>query len=345
MTASARPPIAYGSRAWFDLVGATSLTLGAARFHAARLERVGALIDHSARWVIRFSDVALPEVMSTHGVPSDVVEHYNSSCASIDPFAAHWRLHLETGVRALSRFEGAVGSVDPYPYNQAFKPAANVTDEMGLFVSTIGRSSLGLFLERETGEFTDEELEIARLAFPTVDGLHRAHIGRLFERVQRGDSASPAFLDGSVLVQDRHGVEIHSTAAWRSAAQADPRILDAVQAMAGEGAECLDDGILTCDVLDRYFPLAPEGRLFALTPYSADPEERTAATERASLLARLNPREREVFNLILAGGSTSSISKVLSLAKGTVKNYKLAIYRASGLTSERALIQKYGVRG
>ncbi len=338
--------VELGSRNWFAAVGRTSLTLGSPEFEGALIELFGSLIDHSARWIIRFSDAAPPEVMHTDGVPEPVLALYRSACSTVDPFAAHWRLHREAGVRSLAQFKDFAGTIDPEIYNATFKPAAKVSDELGLFLSTIGQSSIGLFLEREIGEFGEDELELAKAAFPILNGLQRAHIGRVFDRMRY--TGATAEVDGlsarPTLVQDRHGVEIFATPSWRATAAESSDLRAAALDFRSDAPTALDDVIVTVERLDKYFPLAPGGRMLTLRHNADSAEERSAEALRTRLLGRLTPREQDVFNLILSGGSTSTISKILSLTKGTVKNYKLRIYKKAEADSERALIQRYGVR-
>ena len=339
-------PVKLGSRDWFAAVGRTSLTLGSPQFEAALVDLFGSLIDHSARWIIRFSDAAPPEVMHTDGVPEPILALYRSACATVDPFAAHWRLHREAGVRALSQFKDVAGIIDPEIYNATFKPAAKVSDELGMFLSTIGQSSIGLFLEREVGEFADDELKLAKAAFPILNGLQRAHIGRVFDRMRYTGTTAEAdgLSERPTLVQDRHGVEIFATPSWRAAAAGAPDLHETLLDFRSDAPAALRDVVVTVERLDKYFPLAPGGRMLTLRRNAESPDERSAEAERTQLLGRLTPREQDVFNLILSGGSTSTISKILSLTKGTVKNYKLRIYKKADADSERALIQRYGVR-
>lgn len=337
-------PVELGSREWFRRTGEASLTLGTGRFQEALIDLYGCLVDHSARWIIRFSDIALPEVMYTRNVPASLVDHYSRSCSNVDPFAAHWRLYKEAGVYALSQFKEAPGPVDPRIYSRVFASVANVSDELGLFLSTVGQSSAGFFLERETGEFSADEIERVKAAFPIFDGLYRAHIGRIFDRMRYNGGAAEEFDTRPLLVQDRHGIEIYATPAWQAAASQDPEIQTAIRGVRFDKPLVLRNFIVNFERLDKYFPLAPHGVVLTLVRQSQNPDERAAARARIELIGSLTAREKDVFNLILAGGSTSAISKTLCLTKETVKNYKLKIYKKAKTSSERVLIQRYAFR-
>jgi DNA-binding CsgD family transcriptional regulator len=330
--------VTFGSQDWFRRLGNTSLALGMPNFHEYLIELLGCLIDHSARWIIRFSDSAAPEIMYTHGVSQNLLDYYRDFCSAIDPFAAHWRLHREVGVRTLSRFHGMMGTIDARSYRTAFMPAANISDELGLFLPTIGQSSIG--------DFSEREMDCARAAFPILSSLERAHISRVFEGMRHSSSKlQAAHLNPQpTLVQDRYGVEIFSSPSWRAAIAQAPALEAAVQKVGLNGPVEIEGFTLYVQRSDKYFPLAPGGRMLTLALCSGTDEERCATRERTELLRHLTPRERDIFNLILVGQSTSDISQLLSLSKGTVKNVTLRIYKKAGVDSKRALIQRYALR-
>lgn len=338
--------VEFGSQEWFRRVGKTSLIVGAPSFHEALSELFGCLIEHSARWIIRFSDPAPPEIMYTYGVSQPLLDLYRSVCSGIDPFDAHWRLYREVGVRALSRFKGMASTIDTHSYSAAFMPAANVSDELGLFLPTIGQSSIGFFLERETGVFSDCEIEGAKAAFPILNSLEKLHIARVFDGLHHSNlrTAAAQINPQPTLVQDRYGVEIFSSASWRTAVAQVPSLETATQHLAHDGPIEVEGFTLNIQRFDKYFPLAPGGRMLRLAPLSNNVEEQYTSRERTNLLRRLTRREGDVFNLILKGHSTSDISQLLCLSKGTVKNVTLRIYKKAGADSKRALVQRYAFR-
>lgn len=334
MTAEA--PIRLGQAEWFARVGEVSLAIGTDGFHERLVELFGATVKHSASWIIRYSRVAPPDVIHTWNVPEDVVDYYVAHCSAIDPFSAHWKRHEEPGVRTLAGFRATPeAAIDPRPYARLFKAAAKVSDELGVFFSTVGHSSLGLFLERETGRFTEAEIERAKLVFPVLDGLHKTHVGRLFDRLRyAGDPTASELIVRPTLVQDRVGLEIFATPSWRDAVAADPSIAEALGAAGDERQVELRDFTLKIERFDEYFPLAPSGRMFVLT--ARDP-----GAQRPSSDIELTSRERAIFDLVMAGETTGAIAQALAISKGTVKNNKLRIYRKAGVASERALVQKF----
>lgn len=335
------PTIKLSRPEWFRRVGEVASSIGTDRFHRQLIELFGATIPHVSGWIIRYSRVAPPDVIFTFNVPPDVVDFYVATCAGLDPFSAHWQRHEQPGVRTLAGFSGADDTaVDPEPYSRLFKEAAKISDELGIFFSTVGHSSLGLFLERETGRFTRSEVERAKRMFPILDGFHNAHLGRIFDRLRfAGDAGESGLMTRPTLVQDRHGLEIFATPSWREAA-AEPSIAAAVAAAHGGGSLVLENATLKVEQLDQYFPLAPSGRMFVLIPRAETLPAASPAGEETPIELALTAREREIFDLVMAGQTTGSIAQRLAISKGTVKNVKLRLYRKAQVTSERALVQK-----
>ncbi len=337
-------PIRLGRDDWFRRVGEVASSVGTDGFHQQLVELFGSTIPHSASWIIRYSRVAPPDVIYTWNVPQDVVEFYSARCAPLDPFSAHWKRFEEPGVRTLAGFDREDGAaVDPTPYNRLFKSAAKITDELGVFFSTVGNSSLGLFLEREKGRFTAAEIERTKRVFPVLDGFHKTHIGRIFDRLRFAGEANETQLAGRpTLVLDRHGLEIFANAGWRDAAAGDPSIMDAVASAGDERQVALPEFLLKIERFDRYFPLAPSGTMFVLAPKPETGGEAAVERPASPVEIGLTARERDVFDLVMAGRTTGAIAQSLQISKGAVKNLRLRIYRKADVSSERALVQKFG---
>ncbi|MGO4739597.1 response regulator transcription factor [Bosea sp. 2KB_26] len=69
---------------------------------------------------------------------------------------------------------------------------------------------------------------------------------------------------------------------------------------------------------------------------SRDQAERT---ERAALLARLTPREREILDLVAQGRSTKEIARALDLSPRTVETHRANIGEKLGATSVAAMVR------
>lgn len=327
---------------WFARVGELARSIGTDRFHQRVIDVLGSTIPHASNWIIRFSRVAPPDVIHTSNVPGHVVDFYRSNCADIDPFSAHWKAFEEPGVRTLSRFSTRDDtSVDASAYRRLFLPVAGVSDELGVFFSTVGQSSLGLFLERERGRFSDAEVGRAKLVFPLLNGFHKTHVGRIFNRLRySGDAIESGLSNRPTLVQDRYGLDIFATPSWQAAAAADEAIGLAVASVHRESAVDVGEHTIKIEHFDRYFPLAPSGRMFVLTPReTAGPAD--GSGERQELEQGLTNLERKVFDLIMQGMSTGEIAQAIGIGKGTVKKYRHRIYGKAGAASGRDLVLRF----
>lgn len=86
------------------------------------------------------------------------------------------------------------------------------------------------------------------------------------------------------------------------------------------------------------FGPAPGGFCDEVTPEAAPG---AAAGLPPALADQLTDRERQVVLLTLQGHPVIEIAHKLGLSRGTVKNYRLAIYRKLDITTERELFGEY----
>lgn len=324
---------------WFDHIGRVARVIGSDRFHQELVELFGAVIDHDASWIIRYSRVAPPDVLYTKNVPGDVVTHYTNAYSSVDPFSEYWRNNGSPGVLRLNDVRSHSESWERY--HNVFQTLASIADELGIFFSTVGHCCLGLFLERESRPFSAGEIERARLVFPMLEGFHRSHLGSLFNDLlnPRGPRVD-GFVTRPTLIRDRFGIDVFVNDAWREAAERTPALVAATEELqfaSGEQSRTVPPFCVKMEVFDRDFPLAPGGRMFVLDS-SAPPEVGDPDRMLDEALKVFTPREREIMLLLMDGESTGGIAQKLNLSKGTIKNCRLRMYRKTGVGSERALV-------
>lgn len=332
--------VRLNSPEWFARVGEVARVIGSDRFHRELVELAGAAINHDACWIIRYSRVAPPDVLYTKDVASDVVAYYSNLYSSVDPFSEYWRNNGSPGVLMLNDVSSPGQSWDMY--HKVFQTLASISDELGMFFSTVGHCCFGLFLERETGRFSQTDIERARLIFPMLEGFHRSHLGALFNDLRNPRGAQvEGFITRPTLIEDRFGVDVFANDAWRDAARRAPALADAVEALRVAPAGTIHaSGPLSVkvEVFDRDFPLAPGGRMYVLdAPQRGAEDDPDRLLEDA--LGIFTPREREILLLLMNGQTTGEIAQKLSLSKGTIKNCRLRMYRKTGVGSERALVK------
>lgn len=328
---------------WFRRTGNVAMSIGRDTFHRELIDLFGSTIRHSSSWIMRYSRFAPPDVLYTQNVPDDIVRLYNRECFSIDPFSNHWKTRGTPGVLTLSSLKAE--NVEFIIYSRIFGGAANISDEMAMFFTTVGHCCLALFLVRENGTFSPADKKRAELIFPALDGYHHAHLSWLFNGLRYTDSAEmEGFIKRPTLIQDRFQERVYANDSWTRAAAADPEIDEIVRASSTNNVAKkydVNDFVLRSEALDRYFPLAPGGRIFVLEPRSVAKNETIHADQVAAALDNFTRREREILALIMSGQSTGQIAQKLQISKGTIKNCRLRIYRKADVTSERALVNKF----
>jgi DNA-binding CsgD family transcriptional regulator len=333
------PVLRLNDKDWFERLGQVARSIGSREFHHELVDLFGASIRHDSCWIIRFSSTATPEVLFTNNVADEVVRTYSKSYSELDPFSDYWRNFERAGVTMLSQAKAQ--SKRTAAYSQVFLPQAHISDEMSIFLPTVGRDCFGLFLERENGQFSKADVERARLVFPALEGCHRAHVAWIFNNLRDVEGMEVnGFVSKPILIQDRLGAEVYSNDAWNEAriGAALNKLVEAFPVQDGACAQSFGDFVLKFEPLDKDFPLAPGGRMFVLETNVALTQAGQAFADARALFT---PREYDVFSLMMEGRTTGQIAQALEISKGVIKNYKLRIYRKADVTSERALVRKF----
>lgn len=329
---------------WFEELGKLAASIGTDSFHPNLLGLLSRCVQTDSGWIILYSRVAPPDVLYTENVARETVNFYNKKCLSIDPFSLFWRKFGRSGARTLAELTST--GQESELYAKIFTEAAKICDEMGVFFSTVGHCCLGVFLERERGFFTPADLQRVNLIFPALEGIHRSHLGHLFNNLRCNDASKAAELIlRPTLIRDRHGAEVFANEAWTAALAFDTSIPAILQTVAdNEQIQTLStrEFLLRTESFDRNFSLAPGGRIFTLEPKSVSASQPIDYDATAALLQALTPRERGILSLIMQGENTGQIAQKLNISKGTIKNCKLRIYRKADVSSERYLVKKFG---
>jgi DNA-binding CsgD family transcriptional regulator len=344
------PELRPTDAAWYTRLGQVARAIGTDGFHQRLLRLFGSLVGHESAWIIRYSRHASPDVLFTSNVPARVLESYLATYHEVDPFSRSWKEMPRPGVTTLHQV--LTPSKESEIYDALFRTEARFTDEMAMFFPAIGHSCMALFLQRTDTNFSAADEAQARLVFPALEGLHRAHMGRLFYALCNTTEGSEAraLIKLPTLILDRAGVPAYTSRSWREAERADPSLRAAIEALQ-EDAQADDatpaapvrvggGALLRVETFDRDFPLAPGGRILVLERVATEEDlsRRIDASIEGMAAAKVTRREREILSLILRGRTTGEIAQELRIGKGTVKNYRLRLYRKANVTSERALV-------
>ncbi len=337
------PTASHSHPRLFRAIGHAARAIGAEDFYEKLLDLLGTVIAHDYACVLRYSRNAPPDVIYSKGLAKHLFDYYmEHAYYTADPFFCHWRLNHSSGV-LLAR--DALPALEDKDFYAVFQHKAGYSDEMALFLPTLGKSCIALFVERKSGPFTDRDEAVAREAFLAIEGLHRAHLANLFSALRRGGTPeSRKMLKFPTLIVDRAGARIHANNEWRAWERRHAALKAALQKIdAGNAASVVLDDTVTLKVerFDRRSQLAPNGKMFIIIERSTGDEAQTARARALSDLERLSRRERQIVALTVLGCTSEECAGKLRISKGTIKNYRLSLYRKLAISSERTLISRF----
>jgi DNA-binding CsgD family transcriptional regulator len=334
--------VSFEPREWeevADSLNAASCEIGELGFHLRLLDLIGSLIPHETGWIVRYAPGCDPDVLHTKQISSNIVQYYlGAEPSSTDPYFCSWRSNTVARVETM---EAALPSAaDKNFYSLDFMKKMEFTDELAIFLPSVGKTCLSLFFERKSDRFTKSDIERIERFFPIVLGLHQAHTRTLMTAMYNAAHAPTSFHDSPAAIFDRHGKLVYSTHKWRQLAETEGTVRNIEWSLSyNDIREQLADGVLPFKgtALDCMNSIAPGGLL--LHHVGEGPWERNAGEQASlSIVDQLTPRERDIIALTLEGLSTGAIAQRLQISKGTVKNCRQRIYRKLEVSSERELV-------
>ena len=329
--------------AWLAALGRAAGAIGSDEFTARLLRLFAGLIRHDMSMVVRYARFSAPDYLVCEGLPQHFIDIYSSSYYLLDPFYSYWQRRERGGVVTLS--DVAPPDWRNSPYRRVFQRQARISDELGMFLPGVGRSSIALFVERSKGRFSAREKQMARHVYPAIAGLYRAHLARIFAELGTGVGSRAAGLPKRpTLLVDRGGQRVYASEAWRALEAKDRRIKTAVAGLAGQvgkTAALSDDRVMHLARLEADFPLAPGGLIYAIETEGRTPLRPPGKDAIIGFAPELTPREREIVQLVVEGHPSVTIAQRLGISRGTVKNHRRRLYDKLDITSERELFLLY----
>lgn len=311
--------------------------LGTGALYDALLDILGSAAPHDLAALVRYSRAAPPDLIIPRIEPTEAMMAYYHHYFAFDPFYAHWKNGGETGVYRLRAMDAGIGRSR---YAREFLTAMAIHDEIAVFLPPIGDAAPTLILDRAKGVFTPTEVARIRRLFPLLASLHRRHLS-MFVSAGVDPGNSPIGAERPLRFVDAHGLQVFATAGWSARAR-DPAMAEMLATLTTRGPCTLrlpGQLALRRTQLPPDFGPAPGGFCDEITP---DPQASEIVHGLpASIAARLSEREQEVVLLTLQGHPVIEIARKLGLSRGTIKNYRLAIYRKLDITTERELFGEY----
>lgn len=314
--------------------------LGSGEFYDALLDILGAAAAHDLAALVRYSRAAPPDLIIPRIEPTEAMMAYYQRYYAFDPFYAYWKNGGETGVHRLRAMDQRIGRS---AYAREFLTAMRIHDEIAVFLPPIGDASPTLILDRAKGNFLADEVARVRRLFPLLAALHRRHLS-IFVTAGVDPGNSPIGPERPLRFVDAHGLQVFATAAWTDRAQ-DPDMAAALQTVVARGpctVRLKGQMALRRTQLSPDFGPAPGGFCDEIAPDRQSGLAAPAAEDLpAGMAERLSEREQEVVLLTLRGYPVIEIARRMGLSRGTVKNYRLAIYRKLDITTERELFGEF----
>ena len=310
--------------------------LGTGDFYDALLDILGSAATHDLAALVRYSRAAPPDLIIPRVEPTLTMMTYYNHYFAFDPFYVHWKNGGETGVYRLRAMRAGIGRSR---YAREFLTAMAIHDEIAVFLPPIGDASPTLVLDRARGVFNATEVARIRRLFPLLAALHRRHLS-IFVTAGIDPGNSPIGAERPLRFVDAHGLQVFATQAWT---EREPGLAEALQAVLERGPCTLrlpGQMSLRRTQLPPDFGPAPGGFCDEITADQQPTGEPTMGLP-PSMAAQLSGREQDVVLLTLQGHPMIEIARKLGLSRGTVKNYRLAIYRKLDITTERELFGEY----
>jgi DNA-binding CsgD family transcriptional regulator len=314
--------------------------LGTGDFYDALLAILGAHAAHDLAALVCYSRVGPPDLIIPRIEPTETMMAYYDHYHAFDPFFAHWKNGGEAGVFRLRAMDTGIGRS---AYAREFLTTMNIHDEIAVFLPPIGDASPTLILDRAKGNFLAREVAQVRSIFPLLAALHRRHLS-IFVTAGVDPGNSPIGPERPLRFVDARGVQVFATAAWEDRAT-DPEVAAHLAIVTARGPCTMPlsgQMALRRTQLPPDFGPAPGGLCDEIAPIkpSGQPSP-TVGDLPPAMAGRLSEREREVVLLTLRGYPVIEIARRMGLSRGTVKNYRLAIYRKLDITTERELFGEF----
>jgi DNA-binding CsgD family transcriptional regulator len=330
-----------GSPEFYIALGALASEVGRSRFYrdlARILCRVG---RGDLSLVMRYARFSAPDFLVNEIMPREAVDLYFAGYYRLDPFYNYWRQFGQCGVVPVKTI--LCHNKNEYEYFNVIYRQAHIHDEIAVFLPAPGGASIAVFVERAADDFDESDIELIKLVYPTIDGLHKTHLDWLFLNSNHDIAGAVSReIPRAVMILDRDGRRVFTSREWRDTERRNPQLDRVMRTLKEEQVGLVEFGenmVVHAEKLRGDFPIAPNGTICVIEPRGSTPVETDYAGSVSRFIAAhgLTPREGHIVELILAGCPTEDISRKLQISRGTVKNHRGRLYYKLDITTEREL--------
>lgn len=315
--------------------------LGMADFYDSLLDMVRAAAPNDLAALVRYSRSAPPDLIIPRIEPTAPMMAYYRHFYRFDPFYRHWNAGGELGVFRLRAMDK---TIDKSLYAREFLTAMAIHDEIAVFLPAIGDATPTLILDRAHGPFTAAETARVRRLFPLLSALHRRHLS-IFVTSGVVTLTSPIGQQKPLRLVEQSGHVVFATQAWSACvARGEAGFAEAVAAITQRGSCVMalpGRMMLRRTQLPNDFGPAPNGYCDEISHDDGTGMPPLALELPERFRALLSEREQQVALRMLQGFPVIEIARKLGLGRGTVKNYRLSIYRKLDITTEREMFGEF----
>lgn len=334
-----------GSYEFFVALGAVASEVGRSRFYRDLVQLLARIARSDSCLVMRYARFSAPDFLVNEILTREVLDLYFAGYYRLDPFYNYWRQHGQRGVVPVEAILGHNKNENEY-FNTIYHKA-HISDEIAIFLPAPGGASVTLFVDRTHGHFAEFDIELLKLLYPTVAGLHKIHLDWLFLHSDNNIAGtSLREIPRAFLILDRDGRRVFVSRGWREIARHNQNLDDSVQALNDKQlnlVEFADNMIVHAEKLRSDFPVAPNGKICVIEP--KDPavieSDYTSSVDHFLAAHGLTPREGQIVKMILGGYPTEEIARKLNISRGTVKNHRGRLYYKLDITTERELFSLF----
>jgi DNA-binding CsgD family transcriptional regulator len=323
---------------FLEAVTSASEAVGSPGFDGAMLALARSTLAHDTHLTMRLHKSSAPATITVEGISEEVMRTYETDLYRDDPIHIKWAAGAITGVHGLHKVEYP-GLKESSYYRDFLSSLAHISDELGIILPGLGNTALGIWLQRSKGVFKGADFSRVQRVFPLMANLNRAHQFHVASSIHTLAESETSRVPVGVKAVNSFGVCIYQDSFWRNAALKLPNLDDIASGMRcnNRASLLLENGRLLQRIsINDHHALGHGGTLFVIQE-----DENTCdheATNREACWDKLTLRESEIVRLILAGYPNALIADKLSLAVGTVKNYRSRLYYKLDVTTERELI-------
>ena len=226
-------PLLVGSSEFYIALGALASEVGRSRFYRNLARTLCRISRGDLSLVMRYARFSAPDFLVNEIMSREAVDLYFAGYYRLDPFYNYWRQFGQCGVVPVKTI--LCYNKNEFEYFNVIYRQAHIHDEIAVFLPAPGGASIAIFVERAADDFDDADIELIKLVYPTVDGLHKTHLDWLFLNSNHDIAgALSQEIPRAVMILDRDGSRVFTSREWRDTERRNPQLDRAIRTLKEE---------------------------------------------------------------------------------------------------------------